>query len=406
LSASTTSSGTFAAVEHVGKLPRRLLIDADRFHDVRRDCVADVGERLLELALEGLDHRTEARTQRLTGLVRGARDVAESQHRRIQVEAEQRVLQVLGLGAEQARGNGVLLHRVFDGLGLVEDHVERLVRLFATLRKHLAELVAVQTESLERGDARLTPALRNDGDLFERVGNGVRVACAAAQALRDEAQRLFAVDAELLELDAVLVERVEQVARLVGALLDAAGDDVECLVGAARHAGDQHLVHGAGDLGRVGLGQLAEGQQFLRDRLDRVVTGILRHEVVAEGVTDRVPGVLQALAEVVGVDLPGHLAQLGGVLGVAGLGGDLGTDRRPFDRGVEGLFEDSSRCRRDGQPRRHRAACRFRDGSEFLKGALDTAGRLLHAPSGVVIDADADADVISHRRRPPVPLVR
>jgi hypothetical protein len=81
-----------------------------------------------------------------------------------------------------------------------------------------------------------------DRELLERVGDEVAVARARLQALGDEAGGGLAVDAELAELGAVLVEGVEEVAGFVVAVLEALGDDVQRVLRVLREAGAHELA--------------------------------------------------------------------------------------------------------------------------------------------------------------------
>ena len=236
-------------LEGVTELPARALAVLELLLELlhRRDDLR--AEHLDEATLKGADEvlqlRLRRRVHRGVRLVGCARDLPETLGGRLRVQREQCLAEVFGLRTEQRRRDLRLLRGVLHRSQAGQDLTETLLGCRAALGDLRRHLLSVQTEILVRRDRRFRPVDGADRELLDGIRDEVSVTRATLQALVDQTRRVRTRQADLAELRAVLVQRVEQIIALVRAGLETLGDDVERLIGALRHAGTHHLRHGA-----------------------------------------------------------------------------------------------------------------------------------------------------------------
>jgi hypothetical protein len=293
----------------------------------------EVDEALLEGAEEDLEFVGGARVEGLSEFAGGAGDHPEAVDRRVRVQCKQGVAQVLGLRAEEADGRGIPLDGVLHRAQLVEDQLQSLacdVPALGDLQRHL---LGVQAERLVRILGGLRHVDRTDAEFFECVGDYVCVPGASCDALLKEAECFLAVNAQLFELDRVLLERLQEVLGIRAQLLEPNCDQVQGLVRRLRHAVLEHRRDGLRLQGHVEAEGGGDVAHLGADGFQLRVRRIRGDEARVDHRTDGVRALLEGLGDALAVQLPRDLAVLGGVLaGRAELGLQRRGDVRLLDR--------------------------------------------------------------------------
>ncbi len=182
----------------------------------------------------------------------------------------------------------------------------------------------------------------------------------------NQAHGLFSINAQVLELDRVFVERVEQILGLVGAELSSLDENIESLVGIFRHSRFEHGPNGFGDRADFLAENVGDLLRAAADLLQLLGGRVGRDESLLPQVLQRLVGGLDGLGVATGVELACSLAELGGLLGARA---ELRGEQARALLLADGL----------GQPSHEGGADRAAD-----QGALDGAERAGDAGAGAL----------------------